>query len=68
MTARPLAGPVRAVTFDLDFTLWDLSGVLRHAEQVCQGFIEQRYPAVAKRYDIEGLRFCVPIWPHSTRA
>jgi len=54
MTARPLAGPVRAVTFDLDFTLWDLSGVLRHAEQVCQGFIEQRYPAVAKRYDIEG--------------
>lgn len=54
MTARPLIGPVRAVTFDLDFTLWDLSGVLRHAEQVCQGFIEQRYPALAQRYDIEG--------------
>lgn len=55
MTA-PLKGPVNAVTFDLDFTLWDLTGVLHHAESVAQGLIEQRYPAVAACYDIDGLR------------
>ena len=56
MTSRPLRPPVAAVTFDLDFTLWDLSGVLHHAEGVCQGFLEQRYPAVAGRFDRHGLR------------
>lgn len=56
MIPRPLQAPVRAVTFDLDFTLWDLTGVLHHAESVCQGFLEQRYPAVASRFDIEGLQ------------
>ena len=55
MIPRPLQAPVRAVTFDLDFTLWDLTGVLHHAESVCQGFLEQRYPAVAKRFDRDGL-------------
>ncbi|MDR9432442.1 MAG: HAD-IA family hydrolase [Spiribacter sp.] len=56
MTAKPLLAPVRAVTFDLDFTLWDLTGVLHHAEQVCQGLLEQRYPLVAERYDAKGLQ------------
>ncbi len=51
MTARPLTGPVAAVTFDLDFTLWDLTGVLHHAETVCEGFLEQRYPELAAVYD-----------------
>ncbi len=56
MIPRPLKAPVRAVTLDLDFTLWDLTGVLQHAESVCQGLLEQRYPAVAERYDMAGLR------------
>lgn len=53
---KPFVGPVNAVTFDLDFTLWDLTGVLHHAESVAQGVLEQRYPAVAARFDLEGLR------------
>lgn len=52
----PLTGPVNAVTFDLDFTLWDLTGVLHHAESVAQGLIEQRYPTVGALFDIDGLR------------
>lgn len=56
MTARPLQSPVSAVTFDLDFTIWDITGVLSHAEQVCHGLLEQRYPAVAQQYDVEGMR------------
>ena len=56
MIPRPLTAPVCAVTFDLDFTLWDLTGVLHHAEAVCQGLLEQRYPAVAERYDMAGLQ------------
>ncbi|MEX0373927.1 HAD-IA family hydrolase [Spiribacter pallidus] len=56
MIPRPLQAPVAVVMFDLDFTLWDLSGVIPHAEQVCQGLLEQRYPAVAERFDIESQR------------
>lgn len=56
MTATPLAAPVAAVTFDLDFTLWDITGVIGHAEQVCHGLLEQRYPAVAELYDVEAMR------------
>jgi len=56
MTARPLVAPVAAVTFDLDFTLWDITGVIGHAEQVCHGLLEQRYPEVAALYDVEAMR------------
>lgn len=56
MTTQPLRPPVSAVTFDLDFTLWDLTGVLHHAETVLQGLLEQRHPAVAARFDRDGLR------------
>ncbi len=56
MSTQPLRPPVKAVTFDLDFTLWDLTGVLHHAETVLQGLLEQRYPAVAARFDRDGLR------------
>lgn len=56
MTATPLTAPVAAVTFDLDFTLWDITGVIGHAEQVCHGLLEQRYPVVAELYDVEAMR------------
>ncbi|KAF0280692.1 haloacid dehalogenase [Spiribacter roseus] len=56
VTQRSLNAPIGAVTFDLDFTLWDLNGVLQHAEAVCQGLLEQHYPAVAARFDSQGLR------------
>lgn len=56
MSAGRLQGPVRAITFDLDFTLWDLTGVLHHAEAVSQRLLEAHYPEVGARYDAEGLR------------
>lgn len=56
MTGARLRRPVQAVTFDLDFTLWDLTGVLHHAEAASQRLLEQRYPEVGERYDAEGLR------------
>lgn len=56
MANASLRGPVKVVTFDLDFTLWDLTGVLHHAEAVSQQLLERRYPEVAERYDAEGLR------------
>ena len=56
MTRRMLEAPIAAVTFDLDFTLWDLDGVLPHAEAVCQGVLEQHYPAVTERFDAAGIR------------
>ena len=55
MTQRMLRAPIAAVTFDLDFTLWDLDGVLPHAEAVCQGLLEQHYPAVTERFDAAGI-------------
>jgi putative hydrolase of the HAD superfamily len=56
VTQQPLKAPIGAITFDLDFTLWDLNGVLQHAEAVCQGLLEQHYPAVAARFDPPGLK------------
>ncbi|RZU98021.1 HAD-IA family hydrolase [Spiribacter vilamensis] len=56
MTRRMLRAPIAAVTFDLDFTLWDLDGVLPHAEAVCQGLLEQHYPAVTQHFDVAGMR------------
>lgn len=55
MTAG-LPGPVRAVTFDLDFTLWDLTGVIELAERRADEWLQARFPAVAERYDREALR------------
>lgn len=56
MTRRTLQAPIAAVTFDLDFTLWDLDGVLPHAEAVCHGLLEQHYPAVTQHAGAEGMR------------
>ncbi|MFB4202186.1 HAD family hydrolase [Arhodomonas sp. KWT2] len=41
-----LAAPVTAVTFDLDYTLWDLAGVIEHAEEVAYAYLDANYPAV----------------------
>ncbi len=58
-TGRP-AAPVRAITFDLDFTLWDLEGVLHRAEELQYRFLAEHYPEVARRYThraLQALRF-----------
>lgn len=47
---------VKAITFDLDFTLWDLTGVIARAEERAQGFLAERYPDVGRRFGVQALR------------
>lgn len=47
---------IQAVTFDLDYTLWDLSGVIEAAEQTSFEFLQEYYPDAAARYDVQALR------------
>ncbi len=41
---------VRAISFDLDYTLWDLAGVIEQAEQTAHDYLARYYPRVAERY------------------
>lgn len=43
---------VKAITFDLDFTLWDLTGVIDRAEERAQHFLAAKYPEVAARFGV----------------
>lgn len=52
----PESAAVRALTFDLDFTLWDLEHVIQRAEQRMQRFLAARYPRVAECFDEEAMR------------
>ncbi|WP_421621017.1 HAD family hydrolase [Alkalilimnicola ehrlichii] len=52
----PESGAIRAVTFDLDFTLWDLEHVIQRAEQRMQRFLAARYPRVSEHFDEEAMR------------
>ena len=38
--------PIRAVTFDLDDTLWDIWPIVEQAEQRLQQWLQQRYPRI----------------------
>src|SRR5690625_866443 len=54
------AAPVRAITFDLDYTLWDLAGVLHSAERLQHGYLAEHFPEAARRYShaaLQALRF-----------
>src|SRR5690349_801450 len=48
--------PIRAICFDLDNTLWDVWPTIMRAEQATYEFLTERYPRIAHRYSIEGLR------------
>lgn len=47
---------LRAITLDLDDTLWPIAPVIARAEQVLHDWLAVHAPAVALRYDIEALR------------
>jgi putative hydrolase of the HAD superfamily len=47
---------IRAITLDLDDTLWPIEPVIRAAEQALHDWMAENCPRVARRYDIEGLR------------
>lgn len=54
--SRKSASTVRAITFDLDFTLWDLEGVLHRAEALQYSYLAANYPEVTRRYSVEELQ------------
>lgn len=47
---------IRAVSLDLDDTLWDVMPVLRRAESRLQAWLERHYPRVAAEYDFARAR------------
>ena len=47
---------IRALTFDLDDTLWDNRSVLMAAEQAVYDWLAGNYPRIAARYSLEDLR------------
>ncbi len=47
---------IRALTFDLDDTLWDNRPVLIAAEQALYDWLGQRYPRIKARYSMEEMR------------
>ncbi|MDZ7811536.1 MAG: HAD-IA family hydrolase [Arhodomonas sp.] len=52
MSAR-LRAPIEAVTFDLDHTLWELEGVIEHAERRAYAFLDRHFPAVTAALSLE---------------
>lgn len=47
---------IRAITFDLDDTLWDNRPVLVAAEQELHAWLARHYPRLTATYDIDALR------------
>ena len=47
---------VRAITFDLDDTLWEIGPVIARAEREVYEEIRNSFPRVAKRYPMEGIQ------------
>jgi putative hydrolase of the HAD superfamily len=47
---------VRALTLDLDDTLWPIEPVIRNAEQAAQAWLTRHAPATAARFDIAAMR------------
>lgn len=47
---------IKAITFDLDDTLWDVHPVLHRAEQAVEDWLALQAPDFAKRYNQEKLR------------
>ncbi len=47
---------IRAVSLDLDDTLWPIAPVIDHAERTLHGWLETHCPAVAHAWPIEAMR------------
>ncbi len=45
-----------ALSFDLDYTLWDLDTVIERAEARLHDYLRAHYPRVAERHSVEDLR------------
>ena len=47
---------IRAITLDLDNTLWDVIPVIERAERNTQRYMDQNFPKIAKRYTFDDVR------------
>lgn len=47
---------IRAITFDLDDTLWPVGPVIEQAERAMHAWLEHHCPEVTARFDVAGLR------------
>jgi putative hydrolase of the HAD superfamily len=56
MSMHPHSAQVRALTLDLDDTLWPVGPVIAHAERQQRRWLEQHAPATAGRFDAAALR------------
>ena len=50
-----MARGIRALSFDLDDTLWDCAPAIRHAEATLHGWFARETPRIAERHDGESL-------------
>ncbi len=48
--------PIRAITFDLDDTLWPVAPVIERAEHAMHAWLGRNCPEVTEQYDVAGLR------------
>jgi len=48
--------PIRAITFDLDDTLWPIAPVIARAERLMHRWLAENCPQVARSYSIESLQ------------
>lgn len=48
--------PIRAITFDLDDTLWDIAPVIENAEALLHHWLAQHCPNTAQRFDRLAMR------------
>lgn len=53
--AHPHPGPIRAITFDLDDTLWDVEPAIERAERDLRTWLDAHCPDMAARYDRNAL-------------
>ena len=47
---------IKAITFDLDDTLWDISPVISRAEQQVHDWLTHHFPNITRSYSIDNLR------------
>jgi len=47
---------IKAITFDLDDTLWPCDAVIMHAEKAYLNWFDEHYPVVTQNHDMDSLR------------
>lgn len=56
LTTNPVLKNIRAISFDLDDTLWDCAPAILHAEETLYSWLEQHHPNVVAHRNRDALR------------